>query len=169
MYKKFCLVLVAFTFIINIVNASEIKADAALKITTLDGKEFDLKNNLGKVIIVNFWAKWCSDCRREMPILEEIYQKYKSNGLEIIGISTDRRSQRSKVIEASSLVTYKIAMIHEATENSFDEPTAIPTNYIIDKDGKIVAKFIGNEDDEFTRKNFEEALKPLLTKKISNK
>ncbi len=163
--KKLCLIFVALFFGTTQINASEIKAEPALKITTLDGKNFNLKENRGKVVIINFWAKWCSDCRREMPILEELYKKYKSSGLEIIGVSTDRRSQRSKVIKASAEVTYKIAMIHEATENSLEEPTIIPTNYIIDRNGKFVAKLIGNEDDDETKKKFEETLKPLLERK----
>jgi thiol-disulfide isomerase/thioredoxin len=62
--KKFCLILVFLLSATNSIKASEIKADRTLIITTLGGKNFDLKEKLGKLVIINFWAKWCVDCRK---------------------------------------------------------------------------------------------------------
>ena len=159
--KKFCLILVFLLSATSSIKASEIKANPTLIITTFDGKNFDLKEKRGKVVIINFWAKWCVDCRKEMPILEEIYQKYKLQDLEIIGISIDRKRERQKVLEVSSLLSYSNAMFIDAKETSFEEPNAIPVSYVIDKDGKLITKITAN-DSKATKEDFENYLKPLL-------
>ncbi len=155
--RKFCLILVFLLSTSNFVKASEIKAEPTLEITTLDGKIFNLKEKRGKVVIINFWAKWCIDCRKEMLILDEIYQEYKSQNLEIIGISIDRKSQRKKVLEISSSLSYPNAMLYEATQISFEEPNAIPVSYVIDKDGKLITKIISADGVELTKQDFENA------------
>ncbi len=160
--KKFCLILVFLLIVTASIEASEIKADPALIISTLDGSNFDLKEKKGKVVIINFWAKWCNSCRKKMLILDEIYNEYKSKGLEIIGISIDRRSQRKKVLEISSSLSYPNAMFYEAKEISFEEPDIIPVNYVIDKNGKLITKIINTDDAEITKQDFENILKPLL-------
>jgi thiol-disulfide isomerase/thioredoxin len=159
--KKFCLILVFLLNAINSAKASEIKADPTLIITTLDGKNFDLKEKLGKVVIINFWAKWCADCRKEMLILDEIYRDYKSRNLEIIGINIGRKRERQKVLEFSSSLSYPNAMFIDAKETSFEEPNAIPVSYVINKDGKLVKK-ISADDVKLTKQDFENILKPLL-------
>lgn len=159
--KKFCLILVFLLIITSSLKASEIKADPTLIITTLDGKNFDLKEKRGKVVIVNFWAKWCVDCRKEMLILDEIYREYKSRNLEIIGINIGRKRERQKVLEVSSSLSYPNAMFIDAKETSFEEPNAIPVSYVINKDGKLVKK-ISADDVKLTKQDFENILKPLL-------
>lgn len=159
--KKLCLILVFLLSITNSVKASEIKADPIMIITTLDGKNFDLKEKRGKVVIINFWAKWCVDCRKEMLILDEIYREYKSRNLEIIGINIGRKRERQKVAEVSSSLSYPNAMFIDAKETSFEEPNAIPVSYVINKDGKLVTK-ISADDVKLTKQDFENILKPLL-------
>ena len=159
--KKLCLILIFLLSATNSVKASEIKADPILIITTLDGKNFDLKEKRGKVVIINFWAKWCIDCRKEMLILDEIYREYKSRDLEIIGVNIGRKRERKKVAEVSSSLSYPSAMFIDAKETSFEEPNAIPVSYVINKDGKLVTK-ISADDVKLTKQDFEKILKPLL-------
>lgn len=159
--KKFCLILVFLISVSNIVKAAEIKAEPSLIITTFDGKNFNLKEKRGKVVLISFWAKWCIDCRKEMPILNEIYQKYKSRNLEIIGINIEQKRERKEVLELSSSVSYSNAMLYEATETSFEEPDSVPINYVIDKKGNLAAT-ISPDDDELTKDDFEKIIKPLL-------
>ncbi len=159
--KKLCLILAVLISISNIAKASEIKAEPTLITTTLDGKNFNLKEKRNKVILISFWAKWCIDCRKEMPILNEIYQKYKSRNLEIIGINIEQKRERQEVLELSSSVSYPNAMLYEAIETSFEEPDSVPINYVIDKKGKIVA-IISPDETDLTKEDFEKVLQPLL-------
>lgn len=159
--RKFCLILVFLLSATNSIKASEIKADATLITITLDGKNFDLKEKRGKVVIINFWAKWCVDCRKEMLILDEIYREYKSRNLEIIGINIDRKRERQKVLEVSSSLSYPNAMFIDAKETNFEEPNTIPVSYVIDKDGKLITKITAN-NNKVTKEDFENSLKPLF-------
>lgn len=166
--KKLCLILVFLLSSTNSIKASEIKAEPVLVITTLDGRNFDLREKLGKVVIVNFWAHWCSECRREMPILEEMYQKYKSQGLEIIGVSIDPKSKRQKVLEIASSFSYPNSMLIDAKKTNFEEPHNIPVTYIFDRSGKLATKLDGAYEDKFMKQNFENILLPLLRNSAGN-
>lgn len=159
--KKLCLIFVFLLTIASSIKASEIKANQALIINTFDGKNFDLKEKIGKIVIINFWAKWCVDCRKEMLILEKIYNKYKSQNLEIIGISIDDKREYKKVLEVASTTSYQNAMFVDAKEISFEEPNAVPTTYVIGKDGKIITEVIA-ANDEISEEDFEKILQPLL-------
>ncbi len=142
-------------------QASGIKQSPALIIKTFDGKIFNLEKNRGKIVIVNFWASWCVDCKKEMLILEEIYHEYKSRGLEIIGISIDREKDRDKAMTLANSLKYKNAMIQDAKKNDFDFPDAVPVSYVINGDGKIKAVIIFDEKP-ITKKDFDELLRPLF-------
>ena len=160
--KNFCLILVFLLSLTGLAKASEIKADSTLIITTFDGNIFNLQEKRGKVVIINFWAKWCVDCRKEMLILDEIYREYKSRNVEIIGVNIDRKRELQKVKEISAAVSYPNAMFYEAKDSSFEEPNAIPVSYLIGKDGKLIAKLTGNDGMNLTKQDFEKILQPLL-------
>src|SRR5215475_6624351 len=69
----------------------------ALVVQELSGQSFDLAAQRGKVVVLNFWATWCPPCRNEMPVLDAFYRKYRSQGLELIGISVDRPHDGAQV------------------------------------------------------------------------
>ncbi len=156
--KIFQLFLVLFFLVFNFAEA----ANPTLIGKTLDGKNFDLKDKRGQILIVNFWATWCVDCRRELPILDEIYQDYKAQGLEIIGVSTDRAKDRQKVLEVTTAKKYVNLLASDVTKNDFPEVKFLPTSYVINKDGKLVREIIV-DDRAITKKDFEDVLKPLLS------
>ncbi len=146
-------------FLISAGNS--LAADFTLLGPTLDGKKFDLKEQKGKIIIVNFWAYWCADCRKELPILEEIYREYKARGVEIIGVNIDGKKDLKKILQAVKEVSYPNLIFDEADEISFEEPSGIPLNYIFDRQGKMVAKLDGREG-KLVKKDFEEVLRKIF-------
>ncbi len=155
--KFFCLFFICFLLISKVANAADLSGK------TLDGTKFDLKEKRGSIVIVNFWASWCIDCRRELPILDEIYQDYQAQGLEIIGVSTDRKKDRAKVLEIARDKKYPNLIVSDVTKNDFPEVDWLPTSYVIGRDGKLVGEIIVN-DRAITKKDFEDVLKPLLKK-----
>jgi len=159
--KKIFLIFALVFFSANSAKATEINDYPTLKIITFDGKNFDLKEKRRKVIIVNFWAKWCGYCRKEMPVLDQLYKKYKASGLEIIGVSVDRKRSYDTAKNFAAQFSYPNSSFYDIKETSFDEPIAIPMSYIIDKEGKIRAVLQG-DDEESGAKRFEDLLKPLL-------
>ncbi len=133
----FIFLLFAFT-----ANASE------LIVTTFEGQAFDLKKQQNKIILVNFWASWCKDCLQEMPLLNELYQKYHTKGLEIIALNVEGERRRSRAQEIAEKNFYPSAMLRDAEIAGFDEIKSLPTSYIIDRKG-VVSRI---ENDELQLK-----------------
>lgn len=126
--------------------------------TDFSGKTFDLSKQKGKIVIINFWAKWCGDCRREMPVLDEIYKKYHEQGVEIIAASVDPKSQTDAVKSLAKRFSYPNSMLADVKQNDFPSPRRLPTNYIM-YEGKVVQIL---EDNKLLLSDFEAVIKPLL-------
>ena len=108
----------------------------------LDGGAFSTRSLKGKVTIVNFWATWCPPCRAEMPDLVKLQDRYRDQ-LQIIGISQDESSPESvRQFAVAYGLNYQIVMTTPELEEIFPV-SAIPTSYILDRDGAIVQKHVG--------------------------
>lgn len=110
-----------------------------------DGNPVTLSDIRGKVTIIDFWASWCGPCRKENPNVVKVYQKYHDKGLEIINVSLDRPGHKEKWLKA--IKDDKLTWHHVSHLNYFDDPVAklyniraIPSTYILDASGTIVAK-----------------------------
>ena len=114
-----------------------------------EGKEITLSKIKGKVTIVDFWAAWCGPCRKENPNVVKVYEKYHDKGLEIIGISLDGnpRQKDAKQEWLNAIEKDGLTWHHVSNLNYFNGPVAkkynirsIPATFILDSEGKIVAK-----------------------------
>src|SRR6516164_11606091 len=98
----------------------------ALIVPRLDGAVFDLAALRGKVVVVNFWASWCSPCRAEMPQLDAFYRRHHAQGLELLGLSVDDPADRAAVAQIMKSFSYPAAMAVAAKVNDFGAPVAVP-------------------------------------------
>jgi len=117
---------------------------------TADGKTVELKKLQGKVVVVNFWATWCGPCKAEIPGFLEVYQQYKSKGLEIVGVSLDQSGwDVVKPFVEKAKITYPVVVGDGKLANAYDGIEAIPTTFIVDKKGNITKKHVGymSKDD----------------------
>ena len=120
----------------------------------LKGGEISLSAYKGKVVFLNFWATWCPPCRAEIPDFVEIYGQYKSKGMEIIGISVDKMSPNSLLPFVEKYkISYPVALYTPKIIKDYEPGQFIPTTIIIDKQGRIRQKHIGQMDKE-TLKNY---------------
>src|SRR5262245_21007481 len=112
-------------------------------VRTLDGQTISSSLLRGKVAVINFWATWCGPCRAEIPDLVALQAKYKDS-LQIVGISQDEApAEVVKRFAADRRVNYPIAMMTPDLERHFPGIVALPTSYILDRDGRIVQKHVG--------------------------
>jgi len=109
----------------------------ALVAPRLDGSVFDLAALRGKVVIINFWATWCSPCRAEMPQLDAFYRRYRARGLELLGVSVDDAQDRDAVVRVMKSFSYPAALAAAAKVNDFGAPIAVPMTWIIDAQGGV--------------------------------
>jgi thiol-disulfide isomerase/thioredoxin len=75
----------------------------AFTLTALDGAQATLSQYKGQVVMVNFWATWCGPCQQEMPLLDQMYKKYKPAGFTLIGVNVDKDAPPVKELLAQGL------------------------------------------------------------------
>ena len=114
----------------------------ALVLTQLDGHTFDLKQQRGRVVVLNLWATWCVPCRAEMPMLDAFYKKYAPRGVLLFGASADDVHDRKDVVRAMGSFGFPAALLFEAKSNGFGAPPVLPISYVIDADGVIRARLM---------------------------
>jgi peroxiredoxin len=125
---------------------------------TLDGKQVSLASLKGKVVVVDFWATWCPPCVAEIPGFQELQAKYAEKGVVFVGVSLDRRAEPVKEFLARNKVTYAVGVGDASHVDAFGGFDAIPTTFLIDRDGNIRHRKTGGME----RDAYEKLLKQLL-------
>jgi thiol-disulfide isomerase/thioredoxin len=114
-----------------------------IKLNGPDGKPVSLSSLRGKVVLIDFWASWCGPCRRENPNVVKMYQKYKDQGFEIFGVSLDNDANRWKgAIQTDGLTWFHGSdlMGWKSKPAQMYQVHSIPATFLLDKQGKIIAK-----------------------------
>jgi thiol-disulfide isomerase/thioredoxin len=110
----------------------------------LDGTKINLSQYKGKVVFLNFWATWCGPCRSEMPSMEAVYQRLKNKGFEILAVNLgDSRGKVSEFMQEYKL-NFPAVLDEKSVTGSQYSVRAIPTTYIIDRRGLIIARLVGS-------------------------
>jgi thiol-disulfide isomerase/thioredoxin len=115
----------------------------------------------GKVVFLNLWATWCGPCRAEMPTIQSLYEKMDTTGIEFVILSIDRDADEPKIAKYISQYKYTFPVYRPSgvLTSQLDIPS-IPTTFIIDKEGKVVAKEVGATN--FDTAKFRKFLLSLL-------
>jgi peroxiredoxin len=116
---------------------------------TPEGKTVSLKESLGKITIIDFWASWCQPCREENPAMVALYNEFNPKGLKIIGVSLDNDEKAWK----EAIAKDKLTWTQVANLKPQNDPIArkynisqIPTTYVLDEQGKILAVNLRGEE-----------------------
>jgi thiol-disulfide isomerase/thioredoxin len=145
LFKKSFAVL-AFALVLALPAHAAMPVQPSLKVTTLDGKTFDLAAQRGKWVIVNYWATWCVPCIKEMPDISHFVATHKN--VTAIGLAYDDSDPADiRAFVAKHPVVYPIAQVTlDKPAKDFDEPRGLPTTWLIGPDGKVAKQFIGPVD-----------------------
>ena len=112
-----------------------------------DGNAVNLADYRGKVVLVNFWATWCGPCEAEIPWFIEFEKKYKDQGFAVLGVSMDDDGWKSvRPYIASHKINYRIMIGSEVVSQQFGEIEALPTSFVLDREGRIASNHVGLVD-----------------------
>jgi cytochrome c biogenesis protein CcmG, thiol:disulfide interchange protein DsbE len=130
----------------------------ALALPLAGGGEVDLAQHRGKVVLVNFWATWCTPCRAEMPAIERTYQAHRERGLEVIAVDVQERDADVLAFLREVEVSFPSAVDRVGDVVRRYRANALPTTFLVDRQGVIRDVHVGPLTDQM----LEQRLAPLL-------
>ncbi len=132
------------------------------KLPDMDGESHALSDFRGKVVMLNFWATWCPPCRREMPSMQRLYEKYSERGLVVVAVN--QFEDPDLVFEFTGRLslepTFPILFDRESRVSEQYKVKGLPTTYLLDKQGRIRYRAIGGR--EFDHPEVEALIEGLL-------
>lgn len=128
-------------------TAARTKAASDFVLPALDGTHVRLRSLRGKVILLNFWATWCSPCRYEMPSMETLYNRFKGQGFEVLAVSIDSKGKEAVASFAKELnLTFPILLDRDMAVMAQLGVRGLPTTYLLDRNGFIAQVAVGPKD-----------------------
>ena len=124
----------------------------------INGRKLDFAEYKGKVILLDFWATWCGPCRIEIPGFVELQNRYRDQGLVVIGISEDDSVEPVREFYKEFSMNYPVVMGEGKISELYGGIIGLPTTFLIGRDGRIYSKHMGATDVSV----FEEEIKELL-------
>jgi peroxiredoxin len=132
----------------------------AVTFTSLTGEKVSMQSLRGKVVMVNFWATSCVTCVKEMPEMVETYNKYKDKGMDFVAVamSYDPPNYVLNYAETRKL-PFKVALDTQGElAKSFGDVKLTPTTFVIDKNGNVIKRYLGEPDFAALHQLLEKAL-----------
>jgi peroxiredoxin len=110
---------------------------------TADGRTVSLASLQGKVVLLNFWATWCLECRPEMPMFEQLHREFMAQGLSVIGINAREGTAAIRGYAKELGLTFPLVLDPKGEINAAYGVIGLPTTFLIRRDGRAVALAIG--------------------------
>ena len=132
------ILLLSTLFLFNYAYAGSLSGPAPdFTLKSRSGENLKLSEYRGDVVMINFWASWCGPCRQEMPLLEEIYQKYSDLGFELLAVNVEEDSSKADDLLRDVRVTFPILFDNTNKVSKLYKVVAMPSTVIVDRDGNI--------------------------------
>ena len=111
--------------------------------STLDARQLSMTEHRGTVIILDFWASWCLECRSEMPVLERLQREFSSRGLAIIGVNTRESKEAVRRYAKELGLRFPLVLDRDGKINALYGVIGLPTTFVVGRDGRAIALAIG--------------------------
>ena len=125
---------------------------------TLEGEPFRVSSLRGRVVLVNFWATWCLPCRAEIPDFNQMQKDYEARGFAVVGISSHDTPEMIRDFQSVVRQEYQLLTSGDDAPAEFQTGPGRPATFILDREGRIRERFIGERD----RATFDSVVRPLL-------
>ncbi len=125
----------------------------------VDNRKWTFASTKGKVVLIDFWATWCAPCKIEIPGFVEMYNHYKADGLEVVGVSMDTDLPAIKAFAAEHRINYPV-LIGAGADGVIRAwgVAGLPTTALVTRDGKVCRTFVGATPKD----EFEDVIRQLL-------
>jgi peroxiredoxin len=127
-------------------KAPAVAAAPHIVLTDLNGKSFNTATYSGKVVIVNFWAAWCAPCTAEVPQFVSLQEKYRQQGLQVLGISMDDSDDALRKFVREKKMNYPVVQGDLKSADAYGGVPGLPTTYIYARDGHLASRLVGATD-----------------------
>lgn len=127
---------------------------------SLQGSNLKLSEQAGNVVLLNFWASWCGPCRKEMPLLNDLHNKYKPLGFTVLGVNVEEDTAPAKAFIGDRPVDFPILFDRTNKVSKLYDVIAMPTTVVIDRNGKMRFLHKGYQDGD--EKAYRKMVKQLL-------
>jgi thiol-disulfide isomerase/thioredoxin len=134
----------------------------AFQLSGRGGKSIDLSQFRGQVVMINFWATWCGPCRQEMPLLEDIYKKYKPMGFTMLGVNVEPDSRSAEAwLSKQKPVSFPIAFDTDSKVSKLYKVAGMPSTVFVDRKGNVRVMHKGYKpgDEDFYLSQIRSMLK----------
>src|ERR1700691_3602231 len=110
---------------------------AAFQLPAAVGDPVGLAELKGQVVLINFWASWCGPCRQEMPVLDQLYRKYKPAGFTLLGVNVEPKSADALGFLKTTPVSFPILFDTQSKVSNLYEVAGMPSTVIVDRKGTV--------------------------------
>jgi peroxiredoxin len=149
------LMILAWVFCTSAFASSELKGPAPdFTLKSLKGSNLKLSEFRGDVVMINFWASWCGPCRQEMPILNDLYLKYRDMGFTLLGVNVEENSTKAANMVRELKVVFPVLFDNENAVSKMYKVEAMPSTVIVDRDGNmryLHRGYVPGTEDEYQR------------------
>ena len=129
----------AAAFVLPAIAATSSGPAPAFKLSARGGKSVDLAQFKGQVVMINFWASWCVPCRQEMPLLEDIYKKYKPMGFTMLAVNVEPNTKDADawLAKLAKPVTFPVAFDVDSKVSKAYKVAGMPSTVFVDRKGNV--------------------------------
>lgn len=119
-------------------------------LASLDGTRQSLASFKGKIVLLSFWATWCGPCKEELPSVQALYKKLSDKGFVVVAVDIGEEKTKVAQFVKEHNLTFPVLLDGDVAVGSAFGASSIPTNYLLDRSGRIFARIIGFDGTDWT-------------------
>jgi len=131
-------------------------------LVTLEGERISSGDLLGKVVILTFWATWCSPCREELPLLSDYLAQHAHQGLQILGFGLDTREKLAEVKRVAQTLRFPVGLMSDSSAPGYGRIWRLPVSFTIDRQGRLAEDGWQEKKPAWTQERLDQVVTPLL-------